>query len=109
MRRRAKRLKHCWNPAAEKARKEGGGGSDQFFQTSAVNFLAACIYFFVNYEREPYDANGKKLYAEKRQDPQTKFWKPTGVVRDREGGSIVEPAYWLGKILGYAAYPFVPQ
>ena len=69
----------------QKGKKEGGGGSDQFFQTSAVNFLAACIYFFVNYEREPYDANGKKLYAEKRQDPQTKFWKPTGVVRDREG------------------------
>ena len=81
----------------QKGKKEGGGGSDQFFQTSAVNFLAACIYFFVNYEREPYDANGKKLYAEKRQDPQTKFWKPTGIVRDCEGGNIVEPAYWLGK------------
>ena len=33
------------------------------------------------------------LYAEKRQDPETKFWKPTGVVRDKEGGNIVEPAY----------------
>ena len=42
----------------QKGKKEGGGGSDQFFQTSAVNFLAACIYFFVNYEREPYDAKG---------------------------------------------------
>ena len=81
----------------QKGKKEGGGGSDQFFQTSAVNFLAACIYFFVNYEREPYDANGKPLYAERQQDPQTKFWKPTGIVRDREGGNIVEPAYWLGK------------
>ena len=81
----------------QKGKKEGGGGSDQFFQTSAVNFLAACIYFFVNYEREPYDAKGNKLYAEKRQDPETKFWKPTGVVRDKEGGVIVEPAYWLGK------------
>ena len=30
----------------QKGKKEGGGGSDQFFQTSAVNFLAACIYFF---------------------------------------------------------------
>lgn len=29
----------------QKGKKEGGGGSDQFFQTSAVNFLAACIYF----------------------------------------------------------------
>ena len=57
-----------------------------------MNFLAACIYFFVNYEREPYDAKGNKLYAEKRQDPETKFWKPTGVVRDKEGGVIVEPA-----------------
>lgn len=81
----------------QKGKKEGGGGSDQFFQTSAVNFLAACIYFFVNYEREPYDAEGKRLYAEKRQDPETKFWKPTGVVRDCKGGNIVEPAYWLGK------------
>lgn len=81
----------------QKGKKEGGGGSDQFFQTSAVNFLAACIYFFVNYEREPYDKDGNMLYAEKRQDPETKFWKPTGVVRDKEGGNIVEPAYWLGK------------
>ncbi|KAA5655969.1 type IV secretory system conjugative DNA transfer family protein, partial [Pseudomonas aeruginosa] len=76
----------------QKGKKEGGGGSDQFFQTSAVNFLAACSYFFVNYEREPYDANGKPLYAERQQDPQTKFWKPTGIVRDREGGNIVDPA-----------------
>ena len=30
----------------QKGKKEGGGGSDQFFQTSAVNFLAACIFFF---------------------------------------------------------------
>lgn len=81
----------------QKGKKEGGGGSDQFFQTSAVNFLAACIYYFVNYEREPYDKDGKKLYAEKAQDKDTKFWRPTGVVRDKEGGEIVEPAYWLGK------------
>ena len=53
----------------QKGKKEGGGGSDQFFQTSAVNFLAACIYFFVNYEREPYDAKGNKLYAEKTAGP----------------------------------------
>lgn len=81
----------------QKGKKEGGGGSDQFFQTSAVNFLAACIYFFVNYEREPYDENGKQLYAEKAQDKETKFWKPTGVVRDKKSGEIVQPAYWLGK------------
>lgn len=81
----------------QKGKKEGGGGSDQFFQTSAVNFLAACIFFFVNYEKEPYDAKGKKLFAEKRLDPATRKMKPTGVVRDREGGTVVEPAYWLGK------------
>lgn len=81
----------------QKGKKEGGGGSDQFFQTSAVNFLAACIYFFVNYEKEPYDASGKMLYAEKIQDPVTKIWKPTGVVREYNGGPVVEPAYWLGK------------
>ena len=38
--------------------------------------------------------DGNKLYAEKVQDKETKFWKPTGVVRDRKGGNIVEPAYW---------------
>ena len=81
----------------QKGKKEGGGGSDQFFQTSAVNFLAACIYFFCNYEKEPYDKDGNRLYAEKRQDPETKLWKPTGVVRDRKDGNIVQPAYWLGK------------
>ena len=43
----------------QKGKKEGGGGSDQFFQTSAVNFLAACIYFFCNYEKRPYDENGQ--------------------------------------------------
>jgi hypothetical protein len=81
----------------QKGKKEGGGGSDQFFQTSAVNFLAACIFFFVNYEKEPYDANGKKLYADKVQDPETRIWKLTGVVRACENGPVVEPAYWLGK------------
>lgn len=51
----------------------------------------------MNYEREPYDENGKRLYAEKAQDKETKFWKPTGVVRDKKGGEIVQAAYWLGK------------
>ena len=81
----------------QKGKKEGGGGSDQFFQTSAVNFLAACIYFFVNHEKEPYDTNGKMLYAEKVLDPKSKILKPTGVVREYKEGPVVEPAYWLGK------------
>lgn len=80
----------------QKGKKEGGGGSDQFFQTSAVNFLAACIYFFINYGKEPYDKDGNKLYAERVQDPATKRWKLTGRVFDKEGVEV-EPAYWLGK------------
>ena len=52
----------------QKGKKEGGGGSDQFFQTSAVNFLAACIYFFVNYKRVPYTKDGKRLRAEMTED-----------------------------------------
>lgn len=80
----------------QKGKKEGGGGSDQFFQTSAVNFLAACIYFFVNYEREPYDQEGKRLIAEKVEEAETRRLKPTGKVFDEQGNEV-EPAYWLGK------------
>ena len=80
----------------QKGKKEGGGGSDQFFQTSAVNFLAACIYFFCNYEKEPYDSQGKKLLAEKVEDKATKRMVPTGRVFDADGNEV-EPAYWLGK------------
>ena len=80
----------------QKGKKEGGGGSDQFFQTSAVNFLAACIYFFCNYEKRPYDANGHEMNYDKTIDPETGMIKPTGVVRDT-AGNIVEPAYGLGK------------
>lgn len=80
----------------QKGKKEGGGGSDQFFQTSAVNFLAACIYFFCNWEKEPYDKDGNILTAEKNQDPQTKRMIPTGRVFDTNGNEV-EPAYWLGR------------
>ena len=67
----------------QKGKKEGGGGSDQFFQTSAVNFLAACIYFFVNYKKIPYDKNGKQLRAEMIEEPKTHRPKPTGRVFDK--------------------------
>lgn len=30
----------------KKGGNEGGGGSDQFFSQSAINFLAACLYYF---------------------------------------------------------------
>ena len=80
----------------QKGKKEGGGGSDQFFQTSAVNFLAACIYFFCNWVKEPYDKDGNMLAAEKVQDKQTKRVIPTGRVFD-PAGEEAEPAYWLGR------------
>lgn len=80
----------------QKGKKEGGGGSDQFFQTSAVNFLAACIYFFCNYEKRPYDKDGHELNFDRTIDPETGMEKPTGVVRDATG-AITTPAYWLGK------------
>ena len=80
----------------QKGKKEGGGGSDQFFQTSAANFLAACIYFFCNWEKEPYDKDGNMLIAEKVQDKQTLRMIPTGRVFDKMGKEV-EPAYWLGK------------
>lgn len=80
----------------QKGKKEGGGGSDQFFQTSAVNFLAACIYFFCNWEKEPYDKDGNMLIAEKVQDKQTLRMIPTGRVLN-SAGEETEPAYWLGR------------
>ena len=61
-----------------------------------MNFLAACIYFFCNYEKEPYDSHGKKLLAEKVEDKATKRMVPTGRVFDADGNEV-EPAYWLGK------------
>ena len=80
----------------QKGKKEGGGGSDQFFQTSAVNFLAACIYFFCNWGKEPYDANGNKLIAELAEEKDTKRKVPTGRVFDNAGNEV-QPAYWLGR------------
>lgn len=80
----------------QKGKKEGSGGSDQFFQTSAVNFLAACIYFFVNYKKEPYDQNGKKLQIETKWSKELSRDVPTGRALD-ENGNEVTPAYWLGK------------
>ena len=55
----------------QKGKKDGGGGSDQFFQTSDVNFHADCICFFINYGKEPYDKDSKMLIAEKGLDAKT--------------------------------------
>jgi hypothetical protein len=79
----------------QKGKKEGGGGSDQFFQTSAVNFLAACIYYFINYGKQPYDAQGHLLRAEKRKEPGTGREVLTGRVFN-DAGQQVQPDHWLG-------------
>lgn len=93
----------------QKGQKGGGGGSDQFFQTSATNFLAACIYFFVNYNKKPYDANGNELFAQMAMVPGTKHLRPTGRVykdKDHIGDPdyLVDPAYWKGQ---YSDMPHV--
>ena len=80
----------------QKGKKEGGGGSDQFFQTSAVNFLAACIFFFCNWNKMPYDKNGHPLIPEYDTDRQTGQRRLTGRVKGQDG-LFVEPAYWLGQ------------
>ena len=83
----------------QKGKKEGGGGSDQFFQTSAVNFLAACIFFFANYRKVPYDKKtNKPLEAEMTEEPKTHRSKPTGRVFDANHNEVSPDSYyWLGK------------
>lgn len=98
----------------QKGKKEGGGGSDQFFQTSAVNFLAACIFFFVNYKRKPYrkTADGKidrnnPLFPGYIVDCVTKHEKPDGRVYADAAKTIPvkeEDVYWLGE---YSDMPHV--
>ena len=85
--------------------KKDSGGSDQFFQTSATNFLAACIYFFVNYDKKPYDEDGNELVAEYKIDENTLHKKLTGrVFRDNTMQEKVQPAYWVGR---YSDMPHV--
>ena len=85
--------------------KKDSGGADQFFQTSATNFLAACIYFFVNYDKKPYDEDGNELVAEYKTDKDTLHRKLTGrVFKDNTMQEKVQPALWLGK---YSDMPHV--
>lgn len=92
----------------QKGQKGSGGGSDQFFQTSATNFLAACIYFFVNYGKKPYDEYGHELDAEYSEDPETHHKRLTGRVYAKgclgQMDNLVEPAYWKGQ---YSDMPHV--
>ena len=92
----------------QKGQKGSGGGSDQFFQTSATNFLAACIYFFVNYGKKPYDEQGNELDAEYIEDPETHHRRLSGRVYAKgclgQADKLVEPAYWKGQ---YSDMPHV--
>ena len=87
-----------------KGKNEGGGGSDQFFQTSAVNFLAACIHFFVNYKKMPFDADGNQLYPETKKTPEGHEYQTGKVFKDAAHTIPVQPEYWLGK---YSDMPHV--
>ncbi|WP_180979204.1 type IV secretory system conjugative DNA transfer family protein [Hoylesella timonensis] len=93
----------------QKGQKASGGGSDQFFQTSATNFLAACIFFFVNYNKKPFDENGNELFPEYGEDNETHHKRLTGrVFRDKKhiGNKDyqVQPSYWKGQ---YSDMPHV--
>ncbi|MDD6553458.1 MAG: type IV secretory system conjugative DNA transfer family protein [Prevotellaceae bacterium] len=95
----------------QKGQKGGGGGSDNFFQTSATNFLAACIYFFVNYNKKPYDKAGRELFPEYMTVPGTAKQRLTGRVYDSKEAlekndrtHLVEPDHWLGQ---YSDMPHV--
>ena len=81
---------------------KGGGGSDDFFQKSATNFLAACIYFFVNYNKKPYDKDGNLLTPDYIEDKETKHKRLSG--RVFKNGIPVTPAYWKGQ---YSDMPHV--
>ena len=61
-----------------------------------MNFLAACIFFFCNWDKMPYDKDRKPLVPEYVTDPQTGQKVLTGIVRDADG-LVVQPAYWLGR------------
>ena len=94
--------------------------SQLFYEKSAANLLAACIWFFLNYKIIPYSESGETLFPEYYDDLATGQKKPTGRVFDskahlleaeqsRQQGryssvGCVKPAYWLGK---YSDMPHV--
>ena len=88
---------------------ENAEGAPQYFklyQETSVNFLAACIFFFVNYKRLPYDnETGEELVPEYHTDKETGHKKLTGNVFDKNGNPVPpNKFYWLGK---YSDMPHV--
>ena len=74
-------------------------GSDNPVRQYAVNFLAACIFFFVNYKRMPYDYETKEeLMPGYCVDKETGHKRLTGEVFDENGRKLnAYEYYWLGK------------
>ena len=69
------------------------GGSEAFFQNSAINFLSAIIYFFVNFHPTGFK-DGKKLtryikYKGKKLRLMTKNWHDYRAV-DKDGNMILD-------------------
>ena len=81
--------------------KSGGGGSDDFFKKSAENFLAACIFFFVNHDVRPYDKDWNELREVEEVDPDT--GEVTSKFFDRDGN----PAELYRRKGRYADLPHV--
>lgn len=83
-------------------------GAPQYFQLykeTSVNFLAACIWFLMNYKPMPYDAKHNQLWPEYYTDHETGHRRLTGRVFDTEEHvKYVEAAVWLGK---YSDMPHV--
>lgn len=85
----------------------------QLYKEVASDFFAACIWFFVNYKKQPYSNRGRLLFPEHIEDPVTHRKKLTGRVFDTEYNrdyaeialskgqvvteGLVEPDYWLGR------------
>lgn len=95
-------LESFWNNAEATPR------AFQLYKETAKDFFAACIWFFMNYKKLPYDEDGKELWPEYYIDRETDHKRLTGRAFDTKehrdeamslGYSIGErqPAYWLGK------------
>lgn len=95
--------------------KESTDGFFQIYKEAAKDFLAACIWFFINYKKMPFKDKNTMLWPEYYTDPQTGHKRLTGRVFDTEANrdlaeqlrsqgtshsyGLVRPKdyYWLGK------------
>lgn len=86
---------------------EGAPRYFKLYQETSVNFLAACIWFLMNYRRLPYYDNetSEELVPEFHTDKETGHKKLTGNVFDKNGIPVPPNKFhWLGK---YSDMPHV--